>query len=257
MEEKLQFQAGTAKAVAFASHLYKMSKRATILLAEDDENLAFLVRENLEIAGYKILLAKDGEEAFRLSISNQIDLYLLDIMMPRKDGFWLAEQIRKRDFETPIVFLTAKNSESAKVEGFMTGADDYITKPFSIKELLLRLTAILKRTLHSREIAEPVYLIGLLSFNFLNRSISIGDHQVKINIKEAEILKLLAENLNIIVPRRTILLKIWGGDDYFLSRSMDVYITRLRKLLRLDPSLELQNIYGTGFKLLERRKNDV
>jgi two-component system, OmpR family, response regulator len=257
MEEKLQFQAGTAKAVAFASHLYKMSKKVTILLAEDDENLAFLVRENLEIAGYKILIARDGEEAFRLSISNQIDLYLLDIMMPRKDGFWLAEQIRKRDFETPIVFLTAKNSESAKIEGFMTGADDYITKPFSIKELLLRLTAILKRTLHSREIAEPVYVIGKLSFNFLNRSISIDNQQVKINIKEAEILKLLAENLNIIVPRRTILIKIWGGDDYFLSRSMDVYITRLRKLLRLDPTLELQNIYGTGFKLLERGRNDI
>ncbi len=233
-----------------------MNKRTTILFAEDDENLAFLVRENLEIAGYKILLARDGEEAFRLSVTNRVDLYLLDIMMPRKDGFWLAEQIRKRDFETPIVFLTAKNSESAKIEGFTTGADDYITKPFSIKELLLRLTAILKRTMHPKEIVEPVYMIGKISFNFLSRSITMDDQQRKINIKEAEILKLLAENMNIIVPRRTILLKIWGGDDYFLSRSMDVYITRLRKLLRLDPSLELQNIYGTGFKLMLRNKSE-
>ncbi|MEO8211078.1 MAG: response regulator transcription factor [bacterium] len=232
-----------------------MSSIATILFAEDDENLAFLVKENLEIAGYKVLLARDGEEAYRLSFSNKIDLFLLDIMMPRKDGFWLAEQIRKRDYITPIVFLTAKNSESAKIEGFTTGADDFITKPFSIKELLLRLTAILKRTLHSREIIEPVYYIGKITFNFLNRSISSGGQQLRVNIKEAEILKLLAENMNIIVPRRTILLKIWGGDDYFLTRSMDVYITRLRKLLRIDPSLELQNIYGTGFKLLERKSS--
>src|SRR4249920_1607817 len=112
MEEKLQYQAGMERAVAFASHFLNMSSKATILFAEDDENLAFLVKENLEIAGYNILLAKDGEEAYRLSFSNKVDLFLLDIMMPRKDGFWLAEQIRKRDYETPIVFLTAKNSES-------------------------------------------------------------------------------------------------------------------------------------------------
>jgi two-component system OmpR family response regulator len=253
MEEKLQYQAGTARAVAFESYFLSMNSKPTILLAEDDENLAFLVKENLELAGYHILLAKNGEEANRISFSNKVDLYLLDIMMPRKDGFWLAEQIRKRDNETPIVFLTSKNSESAKIEGFTAGADDYITKPFSIKELLLRLTAILKRTLHSREMIEPVYVIGKITFNFLNRSIVTENQQLKINIKEAEILKILAENLNVIVPRRTILMKIWGGDDYFLSRSMDVYITRLRKLLRLDPSLELQNIYGTGFKLLQRR----
>jgi two-component system OmpR family response regulator len=253
MEEKYQFPVNTAKAVAFASRFISMSKKATILFAEDDENLAFLVKENLEIAGYQILLAMNGEEAYRLSISHKVDLFLLDIMMPRKDGFWLAEQIRKRDVETPIVFLTAKITESAKIEGFTAGADDYITKPFSIKELLLRLAAILKRTMHAREITEPVYTIGKMSFNYKNRSIIIDDKEIKVNIKEAEILRVLAENMNVIVPRRTLLMKIWGGDDYFQSRSMDVYITRVRKLLRLDPFIELQNVYGTGFKLLEKK----
>ncbi len=230
-----------------------MNKKARILFAEDDENLAFLVKENLELAGYEIIHATNGEEAYRLSLSEKIDLYLLDVMMPRKDGFWVAEQIRKRDHETPIVYLTAKITESAKIEGFTTGADDYITKPFSIKELLLRMSAILKRTMHSREISQEVYTIGKISFNFIGRCILINNQQIKVNIKEAEILKILAENMNAIVPRRTILIKIWGADDYFLSRSMDVYMTRIRKLLRLDPSLELQNIYGTGFKLLCRK----
>jgi DNA-binding response OmpR family regulator len=256
MEEKSQYQVSTAKAAALGSYFLKMKKKATILFAEDDENLAFLVKENLEIAGYEILLASNGEEAYRMSLSKKIDMFLLDVMMPRKDGFWLAEQIRKRDLDTPIVFLTAKNTESAKIEGFTTGADDFITKPFSIKELMLRITAILKRTMHSRDISEPVYSIGRITLNFINRIIRIDEQEIKINTKEAEILKLFAENINTIVPRRTILLKIWGNDDYFLSRSMDVYMTRIRKILRMDPGLELQNIYGTGFKLIDNRKKD-
>src|SRR4051812_2349272 len=128
MEEKYQYPANTEKEVASAFSLIKMNKKATILFAEDDENLAFLVKENLEIAGYEILLATNGEEAFRISLSEKIDLYLLDVMMPKRDGFWLAGQIRRRDPETPIVFLTAKNTEASKIEGFTTGADDFITK---------------------------------------------------------------------------------------------------------------------------------
>jgi DNA-binding response OmpR family regulator len=254
MEEKFLYQANKVKEAASASYLIKMKKKASILLAEDDQNLAFLIKENLELAGYDLHLATDGEEAYRLSVARKFDLFILDVMMPRKDGFWVAEQIRKRDVDTPIVFLTAKNSESAKIEGFMTGADDYMTKPFSLKELLLRLTAILKRTMHTRETPDQIYKIGKITFNFLSRFVSIGEQQLKINIKEAEILKILVENKNSIVPRRTILIKIWGGDDYFLSRSMDVYMTRLRKLIRMDPSLELQNVYGTGFKLIERKQ---
>jgi DNA-binding response OmpR family regulator len=231
-----------------------MKEKINILLAEDDENLAFLIKDNLESAGYEIHWAKNGEDGLRISLSENIDLFILDIMMPKKDGFWLAEQIRKRDFETPIIFLTAKNSERDKIEGFSIGADDYITKPFSIKELLLRLKAILKRTKPTKEKNEIEFHIGKLTFNYLNRIINY-DGQVKgLNIKEAELLKILIENKNSIVQRRTILMKIWGNDDYFLSRSMDVYITRLRKILRADPFLEIQNIYGTGFKLVEKNQ---
>ena len=229
-----------------------MKPRGRILLAEDDENLAFLIKENLEAAGFEIIIATNGEQAFRMSMSERIDLYMLDVMMPRKDGFWVAEQIRKRDFETPIIFLTARNSEVDRIQGFTIGSDDYITKPFSIKELLLRLTAILKRTMPSRSMSDQVVCLGKFSINFMNRSITFGNVETRMNIKEAELLKLLVENKNNIITRRTILMKIWGNDDYFVSRSMDVYVTRLRKILKQDPSLEIQNVYGTGFKLVEK-----
>jgi two-component system, OmpR family, response regulator len=229
-----------------------MNQKVRILLTEDDENLGFLVKDNLESAGYEIIWAKNGEDGFRLSLSGRIDLFILDIMMPRRDGFWLAAQIRKRDLDTPIIFLTAKNSEPDKIEGFTVGADDYITKPFSIKELLLRIHAILKRTRPDREKTEVEMHVGKITFNYLNREIKKDDEIRGLNIKEAELLKMLIENKNSIVQRRTLLIKIWGNDDYFLSRSMDVYITRLRKLLRIDPFLEIQNIYGTGFKLIEK-----
>jgi two-component system OmpR family response regulator len=228
-----------------------MQKKIKILLCEDDDNLAYLIRENLEASGYEICWARNGEEGLRLTLSTSFDLNILDVMMPRKDGYWLAEQIRKRDTDTPIVFLTAKNTERDKIEGFTIGADDYITKPFSLKELMLRIKAILKRT-SIEEKFDKEFLIGKITFNFLNRLIR-WDNQVKgLNIKEAELLKILIENKNVIVQRRTILMKIWGNDDYFLSRSMDVYITRLRKILSADPLLEIQNIYGTGFKLIEK-----
>ena len=227
-------------------------EKTRILLTEDDENLAFLIKDNLEAAGYEIIWVKNGDDGFRISLNERIDMYILDIMMPRKDGFWLAEQIRKRDNDTPMIFLTAKNSESDKIEGFTIGADDYITKPFSIKELLLRMNAILKRTKPDKEKSDKELTIGKITFYYMNRLIKYEDQTKGLNIKEAELLRLLIENKNSIVQRRTLLMKIWGSDDYFLSRSMDVYITRLRKILRIDPFLEIQNIYGTGFKLVEK-----
>jgi DNA-binding response OmpR family regulator len=253
MVEKLTLTAEPERAALSGSLSTRMKEKVRILLTEDDENLAFLIKDNLESAGYEIIWAKNGEEGLRLSLAEKIDLFILDIMMPRKDGFWLAEQIRKRDFETPIIFLTAKNSEPDKIEGFTLGADDYITKPFSIKELLLRLNAILKRTCHNKETNDPEMIAGNIVFNFINRNIVCKGNTSVLNIKEAELLKILIENKNKIVQRRTILMKIWGNDDYFLSRSMDVYVTRLRKILRVDPMLEIQNIYGTGFKLVERK----
>jgi DNA-binding response OmpR family regulator len=250
--EKFQLTADPAQAVASRSLSILMNSKTRILLTEDDENLAFLIKENLESAGYEILWVKNGEEGLRASLQERIDIYILDIMMPRKDGFWLAEQIRKRDFETPIVFLSAKNSEIDKIEGFTIGADDYVTKPFSIKELVLRLNAILKRTKPSKERVDKDLQVGKINFNYLNRIIRYDNEIKTLNVKEAELLKMLIEHKNVIVHRRTLLMRIWGSDDYFLSRSMDVYVTRLRKLLRADPTLEIQNIYGTGFKLVEK-----
>ena len=255
MEELYQLKAGPAKEVVSGSLYLKMKDKVKVLLTEDDENLAFLIKDNLESAGYDVVWVKNGEEGLRIFIAEKIDLFILDIMMPRRDGFWLAEQIRKRDYETPIIFLTAKNSEQDKIEGFTAGADDFITKPFSIKELLLRMKAILKRTLPAKDRNLTDLTVGKISFNYLNRIMQSGDEVRTLNIKEAELLKLLIENKNSIIQRRTLLMKIWGSDDYFLSRSMDVYITRLRKLLRLDPNVEIQNIYGTGYKLVERERN--
>jgi DNA-binding response OmpR family regulator len=253
MEEKLQLKAGLVPEAVSVFHSMEKKEKVKILLTEDDDNLAFLIKDNLETAGYEILWVKNGEEGLLLSQNEKIDLFILDIMMPKRDGFWLAEQIRKRDYETPIIFLTAKNSERDKIEGFTLGADDFITKPFSIKELLLRMTAILKRTKTSREKNERDVTIGKITFNYMNRYIKYENEVKRLNIKEAELLKMLIESKNTIVQRRTLLMKIWGSDDYFLSRSMDVYITRLRKLLTLDPYLVIQNIYGTGFKLVERK----
>jgi len=229
-----------------------MKEKINILLAEDDENLAFLIKDNLEAAGYEITWAVNGEDGLKVARSKQIDLFLLDVMMPKRDGFWLAEQIRKMDRETPIIFLTAKNTERDKIQGFTLGADDYVTKPFSIKELQLRITAILKRTLNPHASEEKEMKAGIITFNYPNRQIQWEGQYRNLNIKEAELLKMLIEHKNTIVHRRTLLMKIWGSDDYLLSRSMDVYITRLRKLLRVDPNLEILNIYGTGFKLVEK-----
>lgn len=244
-----------AKELVSRSFLAKMNKKVKILLAEDDEILAFLLKENLESAGYEVIWVKNGEEGMRISMSEGVDLFILDVMMPRKDGFWLAEQIRKRDTSTPIIFLTAKNQEKDLINGFTLGGDDYITKPFSMKEVLLRLSAILKRTNPLGEHGEKELRAGNSTFNFFNRIICAGNEVKNLNTKEAELLKILIENKNVIVQRRTILLKIWGNDDYFLSRSMDVYVTRLRKILRIDPSLEILNVYGSGFKLIEKNVN--
>jgi two-component system, OmpR family, response regulator len=233
--------------------MMKQPKR--ILLVEDDENLAYMVKENLQSNNFVVIWARNGEEGLELSCKGKIDLYILDVMMPRKDGFWLANQLRKRDIDTPIVFLTAKKTESDKIEGFTIGADDFITKPFSIRELILRLNAIFRRTQSDSTLVFEMK-IGDVLFNYLKREISRENEIISLNLKEAAILKILIENKNTIVQRRTILNRIWGSDDYFHSRSMDVYITRLRKILRIDPLLEIMNVYGTGFQLVEKTKSE-
>lgn len=228
-----------------------------ILFVEDDLNLGYLVKENLENHCYNVLLCKNGKEGYDVFHSEKPALCILDIMMPVRDGLELARDIRRTDQHVPILFLTSRTNEQDKLEAFNAGADDYVTKPFSMKELLMRIQAILKRT-GEREVQErsPVYYIGNLVFDYTNRKLTApaaGANETKtLSIKEAELLKVLAEQKNKLISRSEILMTVWGNDDFFIAKSMDVYLTRLRKLLRPDPSLEIQNLYGTGFKLVEK-----
>ncbi len=225
-----------------------------ILLVEDDENLGFVIKDSLEDEGYLVNLAKDGEEGFRLFHSATYDICLLDVMLPLKDGFSLAQDIRKANQEVPIIFLTARSLDEDKIKGFQSGADDYITKPFSVSELSYRIKAVLKRTKNSetKDTQKDVFLIGAFSFDFHNQTLSLKGAEQTLTKKEADILKLLCLHKNQLVSREMALKVIWGDNDYFKGRSMDVFITKLRKYLKDDPKVEIINIHGTGFKLTEK-----
>lgn len=228
-----------------------MDKKARILLVEDDMNLGFVIRDNLQEAGYDVTHCPDGEVAWQQFQRKTFDICLLDVMMPKKDGFTLAQQIRKRNDLIPILFLTAKSMDEDKITGFKTGADDYITKPFSIQELLLRIEVFLRRskTLHADRNLR--YKIGKLEFNYSElRVTNYEDNSISsLTQKEADLLKFLCENPNKTLKREEILLYVWGKDDYFLGRSMDVFITKLRKHFKADPTIDLETIHGVGFKL--------
>lgn len=226
-----------------------MEKKSRILLVEDDLNLGFVVSDNLEEAGYAVVHCPDGQSAWEQFQKKPFDLVLLDIMLPKKDGFTLAQQIRQRNEMIPLLFLTAKSMEEDKVSGFKIGADDYITKPFSMKELLLRIEVFLRRTKALNADKNTHFLIGNLAFNYAEMAIS-GPGNVKTNLtqKEADLLKFLCENTNKTLRREEILLHVWGKADYFLGRSMDVFITKLRKHFKSDPRIELATIHGVGFK---------
>lgn len=230
-----------------------MSKeKISILLAEDDRNLGALLREYLEAKGYTTRLATNGKEAYELFNKEKFDLCLLDVMMPVKDGFALAREIRSADKNIPIVFLTAKSMKEDAIEGFTAGADDYITKPFSMEELLLRITAILRRvknqTLMQSEQTE--FQIGKYRFNYRDRILEINEKKINLTTKEADLLKLLCLNSNDVLDRHFALRTVWQNDSYFSARSMDVYIAKLRKHLKDDPKVEILNIHGRGFKLI-------
>ena len=227
-------------------------EKSNILLAEDDSNLGRLLKEYLEAKGYTVNLAVNGKEGFELFKKGKYDLCLLDVMMPVKDGFTLAKEIRALDADVPIVFLTAKSMKEDTIEGFNVGADDYITKPFSMEELLLRLKAILRRTT-SQAIAnnsQNEFEIGKYHFNYVTQTLTIDEMKQKLTSKESDLLKLLCINTNNILDRAFALNSIWHDDSYFNSRSMDVYIAKLRKYLKDDPKVEILNIHGKGFKLL-------
>lgn len=225
--------------------------KTRILLAEDDENLGLLLKEYLKVKGFETNLFANGETAFRDFVRNQYDICILDVMMPVKDGFTLAREIRQIDEDIPIIFLTAKSMKEDVIEGFSIGADDYITKPFSMEELLFRIEAILKRTSDSFRSSPPEqYNIGKYTFDLKKQTLQIGDKVTRLTTKESELLKLLCSNQNKILDRNFALNTIWLDDNYFNARSMDVYITKLRKYLKEDDSVEIINVHGKGFKLV-------
>lgn len=223
----------------------------TILLVEDDPNLGQLVQEYLTIKGYTTDRAVDGNQGLQLFMAGQYDLCIFDVMMPKKDGFTLAKEVRMGNREVPIIFLTAKSMQEDAIQGFKVGADDYITKPFSMEELQLRIQAVLRRTKRLSDTAEPTtYQIGSFAFDYPHQLLVHEGASQKLTSKESELLKLLAQNLNQPVSRSFALKMVWGDDSYFNARSMDVYVTKLRKYLREDASVQLVNVHGEGFKLI-------
>ena len=223
---------------------------ARILLVEDDMNLGFIIQDLLRLEGYKVHLAKDGKEGLLQFNKESYDLCLFDVMLPNKDGFSLAEDVRKVNTEIPIVFLTAKGMTEDKIKGFELGADDYITKPFSNEEFLLRIKALLKRAgVQEPDEKSASYAIGKYSFDAENFTLNGPEEPRKLTKKEADLLKLLCENQSRVIERELIANMVWGDDSYFVGRSMDVFITKLRKYLSQDDSVAITNVHGVGFKL--------
>lgn len=220
-------------------------------MVEDDLNLGFVIADNLKEEGYDVVHCPDGQTAWDHFQKKSFDLVLLDIMLPKKDGFSLARLIRKKNVMIPLLFLTAKSMEEDKVAGFEIGADDYITKPFSMKELLLRIEVFLRRTRALTADKNLNYPIGHLTFNYAELLLNMPDgNAVSLTQKEADLLKFFCENINKTLRRDEILLHVWGKADYFLGRSMDVFVTKLRKHFIADPRVELATIHGVGFKLV-------
>jgi DNA-binding response OmpR family regulator len=226
-------------------------KNVKILLAEDDENLGALLKEYLIAKGFKTDLYINGELALEGFKKHGYNLCILDIMMPKMDGFTLAREIRKINSDIPFIFLTAKSLKEDVIEGFSLGADDYMTKPFSMEELLFRIKAILRRT-ETNHVSEQndKYQIGDYVFDSQKQILQYGEKIQKLTTKESELLKLLCNNMNNVLERNFALKTIWQEDSYFNARSMDVYITKLRKYLKDDPSVQILNIHGKGYKLI-------
>lgn len=227
-----------------------MEKKLKILLCEDDENLGTLLREFLQAKGFDADLYPDGEKGYDAFLKGQYDLCVLDVMMPKKDGFTLAQEIKNLNADVPIIFLTAKSLKDDIYEGFKIGADDYLTKPFAMEELVLRIGAILRRVKGKKEKEVTVFKIGKYTFDTQKQVLVADGKMQKLTTKECELLALLCSHVNEILERNYALKAIWVDDNYFNARSMDVYITKLRKLLKEDPDIEIINIHGKGYKLI-------
>lgn len=227
-----------------------MANKKKILLVEDDNNLGTILNEYLQVKGFDVTHCLNGEEGLKEFKTNEFDICLLDVMMPKLDGFSLAKEI-KRASQTPIIFLTAKSMLNDKIEGFQIGADDYVTKPFSMEELMLRINAVLKRSSNPKPTTiQNEYKLGTYTFYYTKRILKSKVIEQKLTSKETELLKLLCENKNGLLERSIALSRIWKVESYFTSRSMDVYITKLRNYLKDDSKIQIINVHGTGFKLI-------
>lgn len=222
--------------------------RKKILLVEDDPSLAFVIQDNLSIKGYDVTCYNDGEAGERAFFQSPFQLCILDVMLPKKDGFTVARSIRDQNKNVPILFLTAKTMEEDKIKGFQTGADDYITKPFSLEELFYRIEVFLRRT-QDISAADTVFKVGKFQFDPFSFTLKHEEEEKTLTQKEAEVLKLLYRNRDRVLRREEILTHVWGDDDYFMGRSMDVFISKLRKYLRQDPDIQIVNYHGVGFRL--------
>jgi len=229
-------------------------KDIKILLVEDDTNLGFIVQDNLKAEGFEVILATDGEQALLTYKKYDFDICILDIMLPKYDGFSIAKDIRKTNANIPILFLSAKTMIEDKIEGFNSGGDDYLTKPFSMAELVLRIKSLLKRIVNIEKSIDG-YQLGNIFFDIINYKLINKDQEKKLTKKEAEILKLLCKQKNKVIERDIILKYIWGNDSYFNGRSLDVFITKLRKYLSSDSSISIVNVHGVGFCLKTESKS--
>jgi DNA-binding response OmpR family regulator len=226
-----------------------MNAKSRVLLAEDDLSLGYVIKDNLSDAGYEVVLCADGQAAIDKFSKENFDICLLDVMMPNKDGFAVAKKIRQQTDVIPILLITAKSLEEDRIHGFECGADDYIVKPFSMQELLLRIEVFLRRTKKMYFEKDLNFQIGKMNFSFNDLRLSVGGTDHNMTQKEAELLLFLCEHPNRILKREEVLLNVWGKDDYFLGRSMDVFITKLRKYFKADTSVHIETIHGMGFRL--------
>jgi two-component system OmpR family response regulator len=226
------------------------STKAEILLVEDDDNLGYMLQDFLDLEGFNVTWEKNGMNGLNTFKSKDFDLCILDVMLPLKDGFTLAQEIKTIKPGIPFLFLTARNLEADRIRGLKLGADDYITKPFSTEELKLRIDIILRRLGKEPDSArKDIFTIGSIIFDFPNQLLQLRGEERRLTKKEALVLRMLCQNINELVRREQLLLNIWGSDDYFMGRSMDVYIAKLRSYLRSDPNVNIVNIHGSGFKL--------
>ena len=224
----------------------------SLLLLEDDPNLGLVLQEHLQMQGFKVTLCVDGEQGLASWAKGKFDVGLVDVMMPKKDGFSFVEEIRRHDAETPLIFLTARSMKEDKIRGFQAGCDDYITKPFSVEELMLRIKAVLRRSHGNSQPEETAdkFQIGSYTLTFSRQLLSREGKDQKLTPRESELLRFLSQHLNEIVLREEILRTVWQDDSYFAGRSMDVFVSRLRKYLKDDPEVEIIGIHGRGFRLL-------